>query len=366
MSAELGGIEKSLITFLQYIDTIPDIHVTLMLWKKKGELLSSIPQNINIIDAPTSGNLLSIIKQLSIPRLLTYVKLKYFTQKGTPWLAFKHVVGHYDIAISYTQDGYSPYYVIDKVDADRKYMWYHHGAYLHNGRLKKLDELYYPKFTKVIPVSESIKKILCAEFPSCKTQFEVIPNLLNEIDIKKQALEPCIEFAGINVLKLVTVGRLSTEKGQSRALDVAKKLKTNGIPYKWIFVGDGPDKSSCLQKCEYLQIQDCVSFIGAKNNPYKYIKHADIYVAPSYIEADPVTIQEAIILKKPIVASDIASITNALRNSDYHKMVDFANTDIVANTIRLLYDNLHSSDFDTPSTNRNNYVLSKLKQLLDI
>lgn len=361
MSAELGGIEKSLITFLQYLVSLPAIEVTLMLWKKQGVLLPSIPNEVKVVDAPTPGSLKTILKGLNLKRLLAYLKLKYYTRKNRPWDAFPRQECKYDIAIAYTQDGYSPYYVMDKVTANRKFMWYHHGAYLHIGALKNIDVLYYPKFTSVVPVSESIKEILMKEFPTIDIKYTVIPNLLNIDEIIDQSKRPCQEFKVVDCLKLVTVGRISREKGQLRALDVAKKLKEQGIRFLWIFVGGGSEKEACIQKVNDLDLTDCVRFVGAKPNPYPYISHADIYVAPSYVEADPVTIQEAIILNKPIVASNIPAIVKAMEVANYQGTVNFDDAYNVANHIMIVKNQNYASDQRYKLSSRNTLVVELIK-----
>ena len=53
--------------------------------------------------------------------------------------------------------------------------------------------------------------------------------------------------------------------------------------------------------------------VGEKNNPYPYIRQADIYVQTSTVEADPITIHEAVVLDKLIVASSIDAVKEALK-----------------------------------------------------
>ncbi|WP_288109563.1 glycosyltransferase [Bacteroides acidifaciens] len=361
MSAELGGIEKSLVTFLQYLVSLPATEVTLMLWKKRGELLPSIPNEVKVVDAPTPGNLKTVMKKTSLKHLLLYMKLKYYTHKNRPWNAFPKQEGKYDIAIAYSQDGYSPYYIMDKVVATRKFMWYHHGTYLHTGTLKDIDALYYPKFTSVIPVSESIKETLIKEFPTTDIKYTVIPNLLNVDEIIAKSKQSCQDFEISGCLKLVTVGRLSQEKGQLRALDVAKELKEQGVTFLWLFVGGGSDKEACIQKVNDLGLTGCVRFVGVKSNPYPYISHADIYVAPSYVEADPVTIQEAIILNKPIVASNIPAIVKAMEVANYQGTVNFDDAHNVANHIMIVKNQNYASNHCYKLSSRNTLVVELIK-----
>ena len=313
MSAQLGGIEKSLVNFLHYLEKC-DCDVDLMLWKKQGELLTDIPEFVNIIDSPTPGSIRDIIGQKNILKFMKYLKLKRYARKGSAWRSFPNLKKKYDIAIAYTQDGYSPYYVIDNVCAGKKFLWYHHGAYLRTTQEKKIDEEYYKKFEHVITVSEANQQMLCSEFPLLQEQFIVIPNLIDETSIQNASKMPCNVFDGFEGCKITTVGRLSPEKGQLKALEVAYRLKEQGFKFKWCFVGSGPDMDECVKQIHQMELENYCIFVGAQVNPYSYMASADLFIQLSLVEADPVTIQEALILKKVIIASDIPSIREALQD----------------------------------------------------
>lgn len=316
MSAELGGIEKSMINFLRFL--VDEEHeVDLMLWKRQGELLNDIPKGINIMDNPAPGNLKLIIRKKQFLRLYRYVKLKWFTKCHIPWKSFPRLKKEYDIAISYTQDGYSPYYVVDNVTAAKKYMWYHHGAYEKTGREFELDRHYYQRFDSVISVSQANREMLCSHFPDLAEKFIVIPNLIDEVQIREAGKISCNAFDGFDGCKITTVGRLSKEKGQLESLECARELKQKGFSFRWVFVGDGPERESCLKLVERYHLEKECLFVGAQKNPYKYIAAADVYVQLSTVEADPVTIQEALVLGKRIIASDIPAIRQALHNGEF-------------------------------------------------
>lgn len=112
--------------------------------------------------------------------------------------------------------------------------------------------------------------------------------------------------------KICTVARIAPEKGQVFAMEVARKLVQRGWRFRWTFVGDGPDMAQCRQLVNEYGLQKVVEFVGAQSNPYPFIAQADVYVSPSNVEADPITIQEALVLNTPIVASDINAHREAL------------------------------------------------------
>lgn len=314
IGTNLGGIEKSLIQFLKYISTM-ELEIDLVLWKKPGELYSEIPSQINILSSPSPGRLSSVFYEKRpikiLKRMKQYIQVKMDKRIGCAWKHFECQKKQYDIAISYCQNGYSPYYVIDKVSANEKYLFYHHGSYEKGKKEQEVDLEYYKKYNKIITVSDANKSMLETHFPELKDKILVIHNLLDEEKIRflsNEKLEICEINAGC---KIVSVGRISEEKGQLFSLEVAKLLKQQKFQFHWIFVGDGPQKDICVQKVkEYDLEKECI-FVGAQTNPYSYMRWADLYVQTSSVEADPVTIQEAMILCKPIIVSDILAMREA-------------------------------------------------------
>lgn len=315
IGTEIGGIEKSLINFLRYLET-RNCEVDLIFWKQAGPMFQYIPNSINILNRLGPGTIKEILNCNSlkvIPRLFYYVIYKVGKKLGTEWKTVPKLSKKYDIAISYCQNGLSPYYVVDKVRADKKYMFYHHGSYKKTQKEERIDHKYYKKFSKIIAVSESSRKMLLSVFPELEGKIISIRNLVDVDNVLDKSKEDMVCFSNENAVKICTVGRLSDEKGQMFSLEVAKKLKEKNVEFEWVFVGDGPTKEECANFVIQNDLQCKCKFIGARNNPYPYIQQADVYVQTSFVEADPITIQEAKVLDKLIIASNIEAMKETLK-----------------------------------------------------
>lgn len=340
IGTNIGGIERSLIQFLRFL-AHEDCSVDLVLWKKPGELFSRIPSEVNILPSPAPGGWSSLRtekgdikkKATQVGRILQY---KADKRKGCAWKHFPPIEGEYDIAISYCQNGYSPYYVIDKVVAKKHILFFHHGSYNADLSQYKRDKSYYQQYDQIITVSEANKRMLSGHFPELAERIAVVHNLIDVDKIRKMADKPLNEAGVKDLCKIVTVGRLSVEKGQLFALEVARELTALQFQFQWLFVGDGPEKEHCINKAVELGLSDCCRFIGTRENPYPYIKHADIYVQSSHVEADPVTIQEALVLFKPIVASDIPAMRETLQNGKLGVLCGFS-PEVFAKEIQKVY-----------------------------
>ena len=317
--SDAGGIEKSLVEFLRYLST-KDESVDLYLWRKPGVLHDRITEHASEISYRAyPGSLGECLRgDRPLADVCWYAKFRVYRLFGHEVKAFKQFPGEYDIAISYCQNGYSPHYVIDKVKAGKKYLWYHHGSYEGSGRKKRIDGEYFAKYDKVIAVSRACEQMLLGHFPQLQGKTTVIHNLINEQDITEKSAQLVDEswIEQLDGCKIVTVGRLAPEKGQMLAIETARILKQKGFVFHWIFVGYGGDRERCEQLIAKYGLEDCCHLVGVKTNPYPYMKLADIYVQPSLVESEGITVLEALTLKEFVIASDIPALAETLQQGD--------------------------------------------------
>ena len=108
-------------------------------------------------------------------------------------------------------------------------------------------------------------------------------------------------------------------------------------------------------------------FLGAKENPYPYIKLADVYVQPSFVEAEPTTIKEAKILKKIIIATEIPAIKEILNNGEFGCLVPKEKDKFVEAIINLYYNSELRSFYEenlSQNCSVNEESKNKIRQLL--
>lgn len=312
IGTEIGGIETSMINFLNYISK-KNIEINLLLWKKPGPLYSKILPNIKVIEPVTPGGIVGILKSLNFVKLVWYAICKLCTKMGIPWIAFKKLREVYDIAISYCQNGYSPYYVIDKISAKKKYLYYHHGSYEKSLKEKERDLKYYLRYDGVIVPSISCKEMLLEHFPCLESKILVVPNLINikEIEKKSEEFIECDDKVK-DRLEIVTVSRISYEKGIDIAIKTAKILSDRNVDFRWRFIGDGEFMEEIEGLIAQYKIKDQCYMLGSKSNPFPYMKSADLVIQTSRVEAHPISILETLVLEKDLIASNIPAITSIL------------------------------------------------------
>lgn len=307
-----GGVQKSLINFLEVIKDKADIEV--LLWgRTKNEI--PLPQWVKIINIPTVKSVRATLRENGLISR-SFVLSCLGVMRNKRWKAMPRMKKHYDIAIAYSQVGFPKYYVIDRVDAKKKYAFYHHGAYEFSNTIKEWDKEYYPKYDKVFAVSEHIKELLKKEL-SADIKFDVIPNYIDIDKVSKLGEESCEEMLNAKGFKILTVGRLSVEKNIIKCIEVAKELHALGLDFIWFIAGDGDQKELIVQKIKEYGLTTRVVLLGNVLNPYKYMKNCDLYAQFSVYEADPITLKEVLVFNKRMVLSDIEAFNyykNLYRN----------------------------------------------------
>jgi colanic acid/amylovoran biosynthesis glycosyltransferase len=107
--------------------------------------------------------------------------------------------------------------------------------------------------------------------------------------------------------RLLTVARLSFEKGMGFLLEAVKILRDRGQNVSLRFAGDGPDRAALEAMSRDLNLADCVTFLGylGEDAVRKELEAADAFVLPSFIEGVPVSAMEAMATGVPVIATNV-------------------------------------------------------------
>ncbi len=118
---------------------------------------------------------------------------------------------------------------------------------------------------------------------------------------------------------MVTVARLNPEKGFLRAIEALAPLMREHRDLRWHIVGGGPDESAVREAVRAAGIDSQVVLFGMRNNPYPYVKAADLMLLPSIHEAAPMVYEEARALGVPVLTTATTSAADMVeaRHSGY-------------------------------------------------
>lgn len=106
-----------------------------------------------------------------------------------------------------------------------------------------------------------------------------------------------------NVPVIVNVGRLAAQKNQTALLHAFARVQTH-LPSRLVLIGDGPERATLQRTAQTLSIADSVCFPGWRNNPYKYMHRATVFVLSSRFEGFPTVLVEAMASGCPVITTD--------------------------------------------------------------
>lgn len=195
-------------------------------------------------------------------------------------------------------------FVINKVRSHRKISFIHCDVSKHDGTTET-NMKYYRKFDKIISVSNSVKKQVDSYFKLDKVKSDVLYNFFDKSEILYKSREYPV-FIIEDKINLVFVGRLSDEKGILTLISALSQLETKNRIHLTV-VGEGPLKTKINELITKINLNENISLIGSKSNPYPYILEADALVLPSQHEAAPMVYGESIILGTPILTTKTLS-----------------------------------------------------------
>ena len=348
-----GGAEKSLVNLLNLLD-YSKYEIDLLLFKHEGLFLGQVPKEVNVLQTPISLkysfatldkealNNIEAIKA-GVIRYIGTVICKLFykeREKQARWECFytysiNRLKGQYDVALAYLQ-GEASYYVIDKVVASKKYIWIHNDYDKMEGS-DSFNKKYFKKANGVISVSDRCVEILKRTFPDLKNKFYMLPNLTSATFIRKLATESFPKEYVEGVPVLLSIGRLTRQKGFDFAIEAAAILKGKNILFKWFIIGTGELEKQLKAKINEKEVTDYIILLGARENPYPYIKNCDILVQTSRWEGKSVVLDEAKILCKPIVVTNYPTVYDQIDDGKEGMIVSM-NTEDIADGIQKMLE----------------------------
>lgn len=164
--------------------------------------------------------------------------------------------------------------------------------------------LFYPKATVLASVSCSLENELLEDIKVKHSNTKVLYNPVINDELQHKSLDSVKhKWFGSGNKVFIGVGQLTEQKDFFTLLNAFKLLKEN-TQFKLIILGDGPDKVALQKHIDALDIKDKVDLVGRVDNPYAYMKQADVFVLSSKWEGFGLVLVEAMACGTPVVSTD--------------------------------------------------------------
>lgn len=120
--------------------------------------------------------------------------------------------------------------------------------------------------------------------------------------------------AGTPVVAIVAA--LRPEKNHELFLQSAARVRQTLPEAAFLVIGDGPRRSALEAMAHELGVGGAVRFLGTRSDVPELLSLVDVLVLSSHMEANPVSILEALACGKPVVATRVGSVPESVRDGE--------------------------------------------------
>ena len=346
-SMDFGGIETALITLLNYL--APKYNITLVLERKQGVFLEKVPDNVNIITYEASNNKNKIIRKIS-----NFIRQFKFKQKYKNKFDFSACFATYSYPCSF----------VARTASENSALWVHNNYMnFYNDDIKQykffFNKLNIEKKKKIIFVSDLDRKTFIAHFPNCSKKALTCNNLIDYETILEKSKEKVTDLKKSDKATFINIGRHDEkQKRLTRIIDATRRLNKEGYKFRVVLVGKG---SATKQYQDFAKDLKNIVFLGAKKNPYPYLKLSDCFLLSSKFEGYPVVLVESQILGKPIVTTDISDAKKDI-DGQYGIVVENSSDGVYQGMKQFLDEGFKPQEFSPEKFNQE--ILEKLERII--
>lgn len=355
INMNIGGTEKAL---LNMIAEIPEhkYDITILMLEKYGGFLDAIPSHVNVeyvheypglkgmLTDPPKQTVWNLIKRGRLIRAINFLLIYGLSRLlKNKRIFFKYMLknvadikNEYDVAAAYAgpMDLIS-YFVIHKIKAEKKLQWIHFDV-TKIGFDVWFSKRLYGRFDKIFTVSNEGKERLLRILPDLQNKVDSYPNRISAALILKMADEGEGFNDSFGGLRILTVGRLSKEKGQDLVIPVSAMLREKGYKIRWYCIGEGNSRTEYENLIKHYGVEKDFVLLGSCANPYPFFKQCDIYVQPSQHEGFCITLGEAKIFGKPIITTNFTGAHEQIGGMNSSVVVNINEQEIYQAVIRFI------------------------------
>ncbi len=216
-------------------------------------------------------------------------------------------------------------------------------------RVQFSNRLLAPITDAFIAVAEPHGRYLAAHEGCTASKIHVIPN---GVDVERFRPRPPSErlrkefdlAADVPVVGIVAA--LRPEKNHTLFLRAAGRVRRAITNARFLIVGDGPQRGELETLAVMLSISDAVRFLGTRSDVPEVLSLIDVLALSSHMEANPVSILEAMAMAKPIVATRVGSVDKAVHDGRSGCLVaPGSEEELAGRLIELLRDRARATAF---------------------
>ncbi len=206
----------------------------------------------------------------------------------------------------------------------------------------------YSRFDRIVAVSESVLRDFNSVL-SVDAQKAIVYNVIESDSILSAANEEIDDLIfDPEEINIVSVAKLMKTKGYDRLIRVLPRLKKVHL----YLIGQGGEQGALEHLAKECGVSERVTFVGFRENPYKYVKKADFYVCSSRREGISTAVAEALIVGTPVVSTDCSGAKELLGANDEYGIVVENSEEGIYRGIRTMMDEKTRNDYKKRAAER--------------
>ena len=236
--------------------------------------------------------------------------------------------------------GLSPDFICNAVDARRRFVFVRNDPAVDStGKWRRRIRAYHRRIDGYICVSEFVRNAMAKCFPEVSEKLTTIYNLIDAQAMVRQADGRSDPFPQDGALvRVLTVCRLNERaKALVRMVEVHRRLLDEGARHAWHVLGDGPDRGIVERAIAAHGVGDTFRLHGSVSNPFPYYKHADICAVLSRYEGLCGVVNEARVMKRPVIATHFSGVEEQIEQGINGIIVE-QNLDSICGGLRQLIE----------------------------
>lgn len=297
-----GGAERVLVNLVNELVKRPQFILEIRCLKKAGPNLDRLSPDVKCTE---------IISSRLFNKGLNYLYLL-----PHKWI-YNKVVGSddYDVIIPYLHGVLTR--IVAYAPRSQRTIAYLHANMENSPFIKQIGSKskirrVFEEYNRIVAVSEDVKESFIKVSDIQPDKISVIYNTFDVNEIRRLSSEPLGYEFDKDTINICSVGKLESVKGYERLIRVIESIRYKGIKVHLYIVGEGNQHALLQNTIDSKNLENIVTLVGYKKNPYNYIRNSDLFVCSSYSEGFSSVVAESIILGKPVVTTDCAGMKEIL------------------------------------------------------
>ena len=261
-----------------------------------------------------------------------------------------------------------------------KVVYIAHGFHFYKGAPKKNWLIYYPIEKHFAKKCDIVVTITNEDYELALKKFKTTVVRMHGVGVdgvrhcaisneEKTILRNELHIKEIDFICLCT-GELNENKNQKSLIQLVSQLQKRIPNFRLWLAGNGPLKEELETEIQRLGLQDCVNLLGYQPAIERYVRASDVVLSASKREGLPFNIIEAMLAKRPVVASINRGHRELISDGENGFMTN-DQTGFIEDIVKLyqdkaLYEEIAEKAFENAQSYKIIATMEEFKQILGV